>query len=426
MFRLNPHLYEAYKTFGALEDVIEQNFRVHSKEIRTFAANIYKGLDLEDDTGLDSMDANLAHMRRSLVAYILSTIVWPNIEGTPLTKLTIPGTNLKTTLSIGRSYSENVAEDINAIRKYAIDHRHNNAFLNYISVNRDEFNVMRITFKGGVNLNSADIESIVKGFMNLNAYDIVDGVVTYTPGRFSDTKSAIQSRLLEYAVINYGLQFSSTNYSNYIPASMFKDLDIDLDNTLRHIMDWISESDPRAAALGNQFRLAYAVQQGDRLPFVSRERTKPFYSYINPGSEKSINSYNGVEKVGETMVYYDRKITKDPRSKPDAFMKVAYDNRINVFKLVFSDDNYHYYQVVGKTSDIFFSPLPHSDFYGNPVVENYISSNYFNPFELTLLYSDISTNLNELKIGDEVKITSLTSVENPDGKSHYLEVGQEF
>lgn len=75
LFTSNPHLLEAYNTFETLENLITDTFMIHSKEIRQFAKQVYKYMDLSDEGEIASEDANLVDMRRNLAAYLLTTIV---------------------------------------------------------------------------------------------------------------------------------------------------------------------------------------------------------------------------------------------------------------------------------------------------------------------------------------------------------------
>jgi hypothetical protein len=333
---------------------------------------------------------------------------------------------MKTTLSLGRSYSEKVADNLIKLRRYAITHGIENKFLDYVSTYRDDFGVLRITFKGGVNLNASDTESLVKGFMNLSKFEIVDGAIEYDPTKVGVT-SNIQKSLLNYAIINYGLQFSSSNYSNYISATKIKEIDEVFESKLLEVVNSARDKDQRYASLVNQFSLVYAVKQGSRLPFVPSERMQPYAAVNTPTADgvKTTRIYQGVDKVGEAFVYYDRKVKQDANERPATFIKIAFSNRVSVYKLVLEADNYAYYQVVGKTSDIFFSPLPSTDMYGKSL-QHYSMQEYFNPFELTMTYSDLSAPLSSVKVGDKLKVTSMLSLFNEEGKDTFIKIGDEF
>lgn len=429
LFSSNPHLHEAFKTFETLEEVIERTFPLHSAPARTFARKVYDAMNLSDEGSIDSVEANLVDMRRSLAAYLMTSLVWDDVQDTQQIKIAIPGTKMKTTLSLARSYSEKVVDKLTKIRNYAIANQHKNTFLDYVSAYRDDFGVLRINFKGGVNLNSSDVESIVKGYSQLAKYSInKDGEVRYDETRLSSEMSDIQRELMNYAIINYGLQFSTTNYSNYIPASHLQVVDVLFEESLRRLVNNMQGDTIQASSIVNQFKLIYAVKNGDRLAFVPRERMIPFYeteSYDADARKVTTRVYQGVATVENSKVYYDRKVRLDPKTKTEQFIRVSFDNRTSVYKLVMMDDTYAYYQVVGKNTDIFFSPLPKSDLYSN-TLEFYRSTDYFDPFEFTLIYSDVNTQITNVNVGDELVVTSMTSIQTADPKVNFIEIGQEF
>lgn len=335
---------------------------------------------------------------------------------------------MSTTLSLARSYSENVANDLVKIRNYAIKHGHKNTFLDYISSYVDDYGVTRLSFKGGVNLNSSDIELIVKGFNNLSRYEIVDNEVIYDPNKIT-TESAIQKALLNYAILNYGLQFSSSNFSNYVSANHLKDTDQEYNTKLEKLVSSLENDPLYTSTLVNQFQLVYAVMQGSRLPFIPREKFEVYYEKVinTLDGQKTERVYQGVDILPDSgqKIYYDRKVKILDDQNPVTYFKVSYNNRTSVYKLMLNTGRYAYYQVVGKTSDIFFSPIPEKDFYGN-AIDYYSFSDYFNPFEFTLKYSDISKDLSAITVGDEIKVTSMTGIESAKSGETFINVGDEF
>lgn len=375
LFINNPHIAEAYDALDYLQSIIRHNFAVHNTFTREFAKVVATNTNLQSTEELSSADANLAHMRRNLVSYFLSNIVWPSIEDAPQKKAKLPNTDIEITYSKARTYSEQVASDLKAVRVYCVSHNIPNKFLRYALINTNEYGVTVIRFKGGVNLSSTDVQEIGEGFKQLNKFDVQNGEVTQVD-RLPNQVSKLQEDLLNYAILNFGLQFSSNNYSSFIPATMFKSTAQELDRRLDDI------DKPGLAA---HFELSYVLQNGERLPFTSRESSVPFYSYEDAKGRK-VNVYNGVDLVNGVKIFYDRKVEFTPRNEDQTpkfsrYIKTSFSNRVVVFKLVKVIGNTGYYQRVGKTSEVFYSPL---------TLPNYKISDYYNPEELTLGYTDIT------------------------------------
>lgn len=427
LFINNPHLDQAYKTIKYLRTTIGKTFKVHSEEIVKLTKEAYKGLELATDEEYDTTEANLASMRRELISYLLSKIVWDELKDVKPATVTIKGTNgLKQTLSIGRTYSEGVATDLRKLKNFANRNGHNNTFLKIVSIAKDEFGVNRISFRGGVNLNSADIEQIMKGFSNLNKYGINEkGEVEMVNPPTPNYITPFQKSLMYYAIINYGLQFSTANYSNYIPANMFTGLDSRLNSELDKLMYDVKYNPAIAKQVANHFKLSYVVENADRLPYLSREDSVATTEFYSQSLDRTVNVYNGVDVVQDIPIYFDRKV--HAKAKLGDWIKTAYDNRVEVYKKVHSTDLFDYYQRVGKTSEVFHSPVPDTDYYGNPY-EGYNAVEFYTPYEFTLTYSDvkeITKGENKAKVGDKLTLTSFVYPDAGDGKT-YLSPGDEF
>lgn len=411
VFKHNPHIKEAYKTLVALRDAVSDNVELHSEEVRSFTKLAYEHTNLSDTDEEDTVDANLATMRRNLVAYFLSNSVWDKVEQTPNIKYKLPNTQMEITLSKARSFSENTARKLEKLRTFVNRSSAKNEFLRYVIVTSNEFNTKVIRFKGGVNQNPVDIEEITQGFKDLNQYTFNEkGDVIINEAAIANQLTPFQEDLLVYAILNFGLQFSSSNYSNFIPATMFKATSEILDTQIRQLGRLVDSGNLEAlTAKAEHFRLAYVLMNGDRLPFVTKEESIPTRVVIDQEGNKS-NIYNGKEVIEGEVLYYDRKIRFE-KLDPDRavvyppYIKTSYSNRVVVYKLTKVYKEEGYYQQVGKTSEVFYSPMTDPD---------YRISKYYNPNELTIPYSEI--NSAEREIGTKLSFTSTTYPANEEGK----------
>lgn len=431
----NPHLLEAYETYKAQVDIINKNFKVHSPEVRSLVDKAYSGLSLLDEDEDSDLEANLAEMRRSLIGYLLNETVWNSVADIEPAMVTIKGTNgLKMLKSPARTFAERTAEKLRKIKTFAIRQGHDNTFLANISITTGEYGIVRVSYKGGVNTNSSDRENAIKGFMNLNRYTIDDqGNVSSFDPPSPNYLSPMQQDLLDYAIIVYGLEFSTSNYSSFIPATMLSIIDESLNSLLDELVK--KEGLAKAKQKVQHFKIYYAIKNADRLPFLSSENSVPTSEYASSGTPaRVVKVYNGMDMVTieagrdidgnpiikEVPVYYDRKVKRIKGRRNAEFLKKVDNNRIEVYMKVHTEAEFEYYQKVGKTSESFYTKMP---------TDGYSVKEYFNPHEFTLLYTETKPGKFENKPGQTLNIISFTYPEALNAKGEvfkFLSVGDEF
>ena len=377
----NPHIREAYKSFTSLRELISTNFFVHSPDVEKFVKKYSASPVLNDSTEIDGSAASLVAQKRALISYLLAKIVYN--ENTNLTTAKsevrkIKNKDIKYEVSPTRVFSERVANDLELIKKFA--QKENNAFLqsSYIYTNRSR--VKSIKFGGGNGLNSTDIARITLGFNALNKYEVVDGVARKREVLNAFEVSPFQSDLLAYAVLNYGMNFSTSNFSNYIKTTMIRAIDNQLNDELRGITKMSDVAVSKV--VGPHFYLTYIVQSWERLPFID-DSTKIAGEVTDQlGNKKYIR--NGIENG---VIYYDRKYKNELGGKVithPSFMKVNHNSGADIYYKVHSTDEASFYQKVGKSSEILFA---------KPQTGLFSLEHYFNPRELTIpiMYAEGST-----------------------------------
>lgn len=371
----NPHIAEAYNTFLTLRKLISSNFTLHSPEIEKFIKDYSTNSLLESNAEIDNSAKAIVSQKRSLISYLLGEIIYNDISSVKPKQREVNG--IKFTLSPSRVFSERVASDIEAIKKFA--ESEDNAFLQNIYVYTNDSYVKSIKFGGGNNLNSTDIARITLGFNALNKYEVENGKVKLRRVGNAFELSPIQKDLLNYAILNYGMEFSTSNYSNYIKTSMIKDVDTRLNNRLKEIIN--SDPEELSNLVGPHFFLTHIVQQWQRLPFIE-DSLRVAIEFENVQGDKVIIR-NGIDSG----VYYDRKYSNIQGGREiihPLFMKVAHNRGADIYVQVHKTDTATYYQKVGKSSDTLFS---------KPKVSKYNLKDYFDPRELTIAALTVSDTL---------------------------------
>lgn len=375
IFESAPHIKEAYIAHLSTREIISKHLKIHSDPIVEFSEEIQSmlpNLDTRDEQGRkDSLQEKLTNIRRSLGYYILTSLIDP-VNVSPEI-VNVGKEKQKYTLSKLRTFSNRVAKAVQKIKNFDPN---NNDFLKNLTPVKHWKGMWYLSFKSGVNLSVEDIQEFALGFKALNKYHLnEDGEITKVknPG---NSISNVQRDLLRYAVLNYGLQFSNSNYSNYIPPKMLKVLD-DRYNT---VLDAIIAGE--SVIPKEHFVLSHIMQNAASLPYAANEHLDPaipgnYSEKIKPvyTGKATINVEDGVGDTKEVTVHYDLA-TKLDNFKPYQYIRRGFGERIVVYRKVAETDTTAYYQKVGKVSDAFH--LKHEG--------EYSTSNMFKPTDRSIEY----------------------------------------
>lgn len=327
LFEYNPHILEAVRTAQYMSDTINKTFLVHSQPVRDFIRKLHLGDTIRKTDDYDNTNAINTAARRSLVRYILSSLLYEELDTTIPQKKTYmyrdkTGKAQKKTilLSKARSFSEQVTDDIYALKGYVS--RYNQANPDSPITNRfldliyKAYNVSSKTyelrFSGGVNLNAIDFEQISKGFLDLaRFYKKEDNLEYGSPNR---SIADIQKNLITYAVINYGLEFSTTGFSSYIPARYYKQLDTELNTRLTKFVESVSKDSPDLSA--QHFKLIFHILNHKYLDYIEYALKVPTATTereTKDGGTYTIKQYGGadtnviVNGIPGRTVFFDAK-----------------------------------------------------------------------------------------------------------------------
>lgn len=352
LFRNTPHVQEAYKTHQEIQKIISDNFDLHNYDIRDFASKISSGLTLRRDDAHANASVNKADIRAAYAHYLLAQFTANEIKNTPQKILTFKGKDgdSKVTLSVANSYMNSVANKLNMVKEFAAKHGIRNRFLDTVYVGINSLGVRYISFRGGVNLTSEDGQDLAIDFRKLNRFSITPNGVQFDLDASPYSKSSIQEELLNYAVLAYGLRFSGTSYATYIPPYMLKEID----NFLNYKLE---QHKAESGRIFEHFRLSYVIQNAGRIDYIDKddnetptaERGKRTFR-IPSKDVIEITNPDGTKE--QKIVYYDRKV----KNGYGEFVRDGFANKIVAFAKVASSSTHDYYQRIGKTTDVVYTP----------------------------------------------------------------------
>lgn len=363
LFESAPHIREAYKTHLSTIDIISKSLKIHSPEVQQFAEKVYAELPTissrNDQGEKDSKQEKLANIRRSLSFYLLSHIASGDVKVNPEV-ITVGEDKEKFTLSKLRTFSNKVANTVTKLRD--LRGAKDNDFIRNLVPVRDWKGSSYLTFKSGVNLSPEDIQEFSLGFKALNKYHLNEDGTISTITNPGNSVSNIQKDLLNYAILNYGLQFSSSNYSNYVAPKMFKSTDERYNSALDQLIN-TPNSISRA-----HFMLSHIMQNASALSYIPFENIVPTVPGDKQTKRKAV--YSGkttIEKLSgleeeKVTIYYDLAVTTantdgESKFKPAEYIRRGFGKKIVVFKLVEAADDMYYYQKVGRLADAFHTPF---------------------------------------------------------------------
>ena len=175
--------------------------------------------------------------------------------------------------------------------------------MNNISLRHNDFTKQHtVEFTAGNNLDYIDIIDINDAFNKLANYklveDVKDGAVTgwsvepHTIDKLDEQGfSDLQKDFVRYGILNYGLNFGTSNYSMVLPPNIYKSLYRNYENALNTLVNDKAKLDE----LRDHFAIEIASNYTDDIKYFGVEP-------VNFGTQDS-RSYQG----NEDGVFFDRK-----------------------------------------------------------------------------------------------------------------------
>jgi hypothetical protein len=377
MFNSAAHLKAAYEVNTDLISFIKDKWSLHSDPMIHMSKEVYKAVTLNsaDETGEEYVK-----IRRAFSNYLLASD--PLIKSR-LSLVTPKAVTLSDggsyVLSKQRTFNDEVATFIQKLQAYDRTHPlgERNEFLNTLSIQFNDQKVRTLSFRAGIGIQPEDIAKLALGFKQLNQYTIINGEVTRSLVLDSSKVSPIQRDLLVYALLNLGLDNSSSSYAAYIPSTMFKNV-ID-----RYVTKLTNASEGVTGAQLNHFALFNVITNANRLPKIYYDRSASFIPYDPVTQAKAIDAGYEIITLPNTdtriKVFFDKRFTPEKNDKGEAkafppYIKDTYKQKTTVFKLVLFTPDYGYYQKVGNINDVYYTETP----------DNYNIATNFTPTELTV------------------------------------------
>jgi hypothetical protein len=361
-FKINPHIGAAFKVFQGARDLIAKGFLKHDKSFTAFIKDVYK----EVKVGLAKNKHESTNLiKDDFIQFLFSSI--DLMSDIPFDSKYSPskGRYEGVTTKVGpTAWSNNFAEKVKTLKEVFLQKGISNSFLETLSVryNPDP----TITFTAGNNLQFEDVLMLQEDFNMLINYEFDNGKLENRSPRNASEFSELQHDFVRYAITQFGMKFSSSNYSLILPADIIAPYVEQMTAKLKDIVENETYSDYKEL-----FEHQLAVNRGTELETVSQLPVK---------SEGENASSTGVtlDQDGKK-IYYSLKFEVQPGRGYPKYMvygrKDKSGNRREVYRRVETEDaNHIYYVKIGK------APSKPNYMLNSNLLKNYSPLNAFNPY----------------------------------------------
>jgi hypothetical protein len=330
-FTANPHILASYRVFQEARDLISQAFTKHRQEVTDLVKEIYS--DVKVGLAKDKFSDQFK-VKEDFMHFLFTSI--NNMSDIPM-DMTFRNSKGHVVRHGAAAWSNHFAKDIDELKALFLKAGISNAFLESIAVRETPFKrEPYIQFTAGNNLQYEDILLLQEGFQTLSNYYVKDGKLKEIQVKSSEY-SQLQEDFVKYAVINFGIQFSSSNYSLVLPADLIKEYINPFVEKLEKLIESGNLYDYK-----DIFMHQLALNRGKDLPTVRQVPTK------TKGISDSTYSAGFDPKA---QLYYSLKFKKTEGKSYPRFM--TYGSRGDVYMRVEPTERteYAYYVKLGKSQD---------------------------------------------------------------------------
>jgi hypothetical protein len=273
LFNNNPHIKLAYEAFKYLVDSIETMFLKHDKALTKLATEIVKTSNMSIGTKNETIET----VKSDFVKFIASGIPLMEKINLRLTKEYRTATGVKDYTTGAEAWSQAFLDKLEDVKLFLKAHNISNGFIENIAIRPGRFDTRYAQFTAGNNLKLEDFLLFQEDFVKLNRVNIDDkGNITYsyTP---NVGYTEFQQDFVRYAILNFGLQFGSTNYSTSLPPDIVKPYMDELDAELKEALTKLD-------VYKELFEVQEVIERGNN---VGETRKKPTRVEVAQGTWRS-------------------------------------------------------------------------------------------------------------------------------------------
>lgn len=234
LFDYHPHVKAALSCFDRLVSLTEGVFLKHNPKITTLAKDILSKL------GIKGSNENIETIKDDFIKFVITSI--PSMDSIPFRNSEeFKGVKGVKKITTGpEAWSQQFTFKIRALKDYCTINGIPNAFLENIAVRTGGNRMNYVQFTAGNNLKYEDILGFQEAFDVLNEFEVSINKQGKPVVRYLDVPSTeyneLQKDFVRYAILNFGLQFGATNYSNSLPARIVKPFVDELEAELNEVL----------------------------------------------------------------------------------------------------------------------------------------------------------------------------------------------
>ncbi len=411
-FEKNMHILSFFNKLREVNGLIEQKFLKYSPE---FNSHVEKALALFSKISTIREDKG-EFMRNELLTYLIANEIYSgeyslerDVEyqykiGNDI--ITITGPKAINQIFIKKIFA---LTDYMGKQTAKTGKEINNQFLDHIS---PVYNIITKTyelrFDGGSHLDTDDQLDFQSAFLELNKYEVNYNKKTgaYTvverKGEIADNNySNFQKEFVSYGVMNWGLQFGSSNYSSILPGEMYAEVDGLFNEILENATS--AASDIFWDNIQDDFAIQFVINHGRRLQdhfFFTGKPVKQGDMYI--GNDR-IDFYGG----RTDSFFYDRSYSNPDGKVHDKYIVTrSFKGGYQAFiRMNGETADTVYYQRIGRVN-----PFKFYNTSDEVLTKGYIVEDHFGGLTYNHTVNDLNSKMfeyhgSDLKVGDDITFT---------------------
>jgi hypothetical protein len=317
LFKVNPHIRVAYKyIIEEFDNMVKSSFLKYAPEFQDALYKSYNRLGI-------NLNPSRAKSRVLYVdefqRYLMTSL--PSLNRPEITQAKYEYVNINNkerTKTGHEAWSQHTLNKMIALKKHP--QLKNNRFIQALDIRSNRWSKLKyVRFVAGSNMEYHDNLELQDSFLELAKFSFNEsGALEYNENAVGSLEAFndVQEMFADYAIINFGLQFSSVNYSMALPPKLIapyvaeykKEATYYKDNPSKEVEDTTQEGFARAFEdFIDHFELEMALNNASSLPYIGETPVKQqkVLTTANGYGGITVERNQGIDP--ETGVYYDLK-----------------------------------------------------------------------------------------------------------------------
>ena len=390
LFEAQPNIAAAYDTFQWMKKGIDTSLIKHFPEVQSLAKQLDRSMKIKL---AGDQNKNIELLKNEVMSYLVSSYYSSELQDQE--PVTVSGKKSKNERVVtgkvawGQQFADRISQVLAEDKKLADNDQ--NPFLKRIAVKDRGYGIKTLEFANTSNPTAEESVEMQDGFSAIR-------------------DESLKQDLVKYAALNYGMSFGVRNYSMFIPSEYLRPLSDFINRDLRDKVQ-ASKLDEEGTLisgplkhLADNLAIKLAVNNIDRLPYISSKKIQPIHTLDEDGQPKYTSIGNEAVAVhsGYDGEYYWNQAYENPVVKENGDRKYSEDDLPQFIRRreggIERGRDVAYIRVNDVDSDkIYYQKLGYKNFAGGydgadrAIDGNYAIEDYFGKGTIPVPVADIRT-----------------------------------